>query len=218
MIPVDLIFLGALFIIFLVGGSIAGFTILSRVKWPFKVNILQDIPPYGYIPVKKDRAKLVKFGDGGEELFYLKKTKAHKLGYGKRIGKNSIAWGIGQDGYWYNCTFGNLDKKLMQIGIMPVERDLRFGNSVVRKGLEKDFGNKNFFEKWGVAITIFILIIAIAVQGSFQWIHLNKQIEIDRINSETAKTNVEVVKSQEQLMSAIANIKQGGTGLIPVGG
>lgn len=140
--------------LFLLSGAIVAFVILSKRRWPFKVIVLENISGSGYVPTKNDRARLIKFGDGGEEIFYLKRGKKYRVGYGKRIGKNYIAWAIGEDGYWYNITFGNLDKRLAELGVNPVDRDMRFSNASLRKGIENRYDQKTFFDKYGTAITI----------------------------------------------------------------
>jgi hypothetical protein len=217
---VEWIVLGVLFFFFFVGACITTFMLLSRWRWKYKVTILEDVTGSGiYQPTKKDRARLIKFGDGGEEIFYLKKLKRYRVAYGKRVGKNYIAWAIGQDGYWYNITFGNLDKKLLEVGVSPVDRDMRFAMASLRKGIETRYNEKTFFEKWGVPITIGILIIGIIAQGVTTYYILSKQKEITNANVEGTRVSLEVMKLAKEVLGDVDTIKGtgGGTsGLVPV--
>jgi hypothetical protein len=95
---------------------------------------------------------------------------------------------------------------------MPVDRDLRFANSSLRKGIENRYNEKTFFEKWGVTITIIMLIIAMIVGGIVLYISFNKQIEMATINAEGMKVAKEVAELQRQLLSNIDIIKEGGSG------
>lgn len=201
---------------FVIGGIISWYVIF-RMRWNFVVTIMQNVPPFGTIPVGNDRARLIKFGDGGEEIFFLRKRKMYRSGYGKRIGQNKICWTIGSDGYWYNTTFGDIDKKLMEIGVNPTERDMRMGNTVLRKGIENRYNDKTFFEKWGAAISIGLIIVAILAQAAGTFINHNKEKEIAATNLQVANTNKEVLEASKGILTTVATVRDGGTGLVPAG-
>lgn len=200
-----------LFVIMMALFSITGIAIAiyfyGKRQWPWKVTVMRDVPPFGTIPYANDRAKVIAFGDGGEEIFFLKKMKKYKVGYGKTIGDKKICWTISQDGYWYNTTFGNLDKKLKQIGIIPVERDLRLAHSSMRKGIENRYNDKTFYERWAVPITIGMLIFAMIVAGVGMWYSNSKQLQIAQVNAEATKTSLEVTKLNKEVLELL----KGGT-------
>lgn len=183
------------------------------MMWPITATLLEKIPPFGYIPVKNYKARLVKFGDAGEEIYYLKGIKKYRIGYGKKIGRNRIAWAKGDDGYWYNVTFGDMDKRLQQVGIVPVERDMRFATAALRKGIENRYNDKTFFEKWGVPISIGMLILGMLVQGAVMWFLLDKMGDTSTISLETSKVNKATMELANQVLSNIASLQNGGTGL-----
>lgn len=202
--------------IFFVGGAITSFIVYQRFKWPILVTILEKVPPFGYIPTMNDRARIISFGDGGEEIVRLKKAGKYRVSYGRKIGNKKIAFAIGEDGYWYNVVFGDFDKKLGEIGVLPVDRDMRLANSAIRKGIENRYSDKSFFEKWGVAITIGMLVIAILIQAGGTWFNHTKSLEVSRSNLEVAKVNKETMESTNSIIGKLNILQQGGSGISPI--
>jgi len=99
-----------LLVIFLVSFTIA---ILFYVVFQFrtfnrKIIVFENISGQGFQPVLKDRARLISLGDGGEEILFLKKKKVYRTAYGRKMGKNTYWFAIGQDGYWYNVVLGDV--------------------------------------------------------------------------------------------------------------
>jgi hypothetical protein len=194
----DLVLFWGLFGLFMITGGVICFIWLYRARWNFIWVLIQD----GKI-VKRGRCRLISFGDGGEEIFFLKGINKWKVAYGKRIGTNQIAWGLGKDGYWYNIELGNVDTALLEIGVNPVDRDMRYATASVRKGIENRYTDKSFMEKWGTSITIILIILAISAQGVSSYFTLKKQGEI---NVQTSTANLEAVKTSERVMGLSADI------------
>lgn len=136
------------------------FVIYNRV-----VNVFENIGGRGYQPVFKDKARLIKIGDGGEELLYLRKKKVYRTAYGKKMGKNTYWFAVGQDGYWYNIVLGDVDAKFGMLDIEPTDREMRFMNVAMRRNAEARYNKPNLFEKYGQIIVnfIFLIIIIIAI-------------------------------------------------------
>ena len=88
---------------------------MTNKKFKYKIVLFENIGGQGYKVVMKDRARLIKIGDGGEEILYLRKTKAYRAAYGRKMGKNTYWFAVGQDGYWYNFLLGDLDLSLIHI-------------------------------------------------------------------------------------------------------
>lgn len=212
---VEIIILFVIGFLFLLAGGVVMFIFINRWRWPYKVIIFENVSGAGYQPSGRDRARMVKFGDGGEEIFYLKKRKLFRAAYGKRIGTRYIAWAIGEDGFWYNIVFGNVDKRLMELGVNPVDRDQRLTHSAMRKGIENRYNQKTFFEKWGAAITIGVLIVGILIQGAVIWFNLQQQAKITASNAQAMETVKEVMTITHQIMGNANIVKQGGAGIIP---
>jgi hypothetical protein len=203
-----------LLVFFLLTGAVIAFVYFRNIIWNFKVTIFEDIPPYGNIPIKNDRAKFIKFGDGGEEIYYLRKAKKYRVAHGRLIGKNKIAWAIDPvSKQWYNIGFEALDKKLKQIGVNPVHLDLRYANAALRKGIMNRYDDRSFVEKYGVPITIGMLILAIIIQGGAMWFFMNKLLQVSSTNLEAIKASKEVMLAAKEVISALTNLQGAGSGI-----
>lgn len=214
MIGIEWIIFIVLVVIFLISGGVIGFIFLYRYIWNYTYVVIDESTGTPLIS-KKGRCKLMSFGDGGEEVFFLKGVNKWRASYGKRIGKNQICWVIGDDGYWYNIGFEGLNKKLRTLGILPVDRDMRYANSSIRKGIENRFNDKTFAEKYGSFILIGLLVIGIIAYGVGQFYAL-KQINVGlATNSKASETNKEVMEIASKVVASLAQLQNGGTGLRP---
>jgi len=195
--------------LFMLGGIIVAVVIGYRMRWNFSWVLIEK----GKI-IKRGKCRLIPFGDGGEEVFYLRGLKRYRVAYGKRIGVNQIAWAVGKDGYWYNVELGDLDTKLMEVGVMPVDRDMRYAYASVRKGLEKRYDDKTFMEKWGATISIGLIIIALIIFGVTQYYSNKKSGEF---NLEISKNNLEAMKGIKEAIVSMDQILGGKSAAAPAG-
>lgn len=202
-----------LFAFFFVITLAVGLYILNRFKWNYAYVVLEEQPNGNMMITRRGRARLMSFGDGGEEIFYLKGMKKWRVAYGKRIGKNQIAWGVGKDGYWYNIDFGSLDKKLKEVGVFPVDRDMRYAYAAVRKGIDSRFENKTFLDKYGTVISFGMLFLCICAIGAFAWLNNSQQKEIAGTYAEATKTTVVLMEKMDIVVTKLNNINVGGSGV-----
>lgn len=216
MVNWTLIIIGSFFTMFFIIACIVVFIVMSRQRWNFKYVLFENVAGQGYIPTKRGKCRLISFGDGGEEIFLLKKSNKWRVAYGKRIGTNQIAWAVGDDGYWYNISFENLNKKTLEMGVLPVDRDMRYAYASVRKGIDKRYNSQNFMDKYGTLISFGMLFLCIIALGIVMWMTLDKQADVASANAEGMKTSLEVMKLAKDVLGKVDNIKSGGTGLVPV--
>lgn len=189
--------------LFLVTAIIIGCVLLWRLRWKMKWVLLQEQPNGKLEIVKRGSMRPMAFGDGGEEIFYLRGVNKFKVAYGKRIGKNQVAWAVGQDGYWYNVDFGGIDKRLREAGVFPVDRDMRMANSVARKGIEQKHGSKDFMEKYGTIIAFGMLFLCICALGLSQWWAFHELNKGKAQSTEQLSIQKEVVDRYDALLSRI---------------
>lgn len=195
-----------LVLVFLATGAVVTFVIMARMRWPFKYVVLENTAGNGYVISRRGRARIVGFGDGGEEIFLLKHLNKYRIGYGKRIGPKQIGWAVGDDGLWYQFNFGNLNKTLRELGVMPVSVNVRLGMSSVRKGLDKRYEEKSWMEKYGMVIGLtFILLMSIVLGGAI-WFMSKKNVEAAQITSENLKINGDTMESIQKTLGALDNI------------
>lgn len=215
-----------IFGLFLVVGFVVTFKILSNLRWPFSYVVLEDVAGRGFVISRRGKCRVISFGDGGEEVFLLKHIKKYRIAYGKRIGPKQIGWAIDQSGDWYNFSFGDLNKKLMELGVMPSSIDVKMSMASLRKGIDKQFLDKSGWEKYGPAIMFGTLILSLLIFAGMNWYMSNKNVEIAQINAENSKVSKEAIdssilvqqKSNEILDRLASTIGLGGSGIIIEGG
>lgn len=200
---------GFIIFIFFASGITSLIIILGRLRWKFGVVITETINNLTQI-TGRDRARMIKFGDGGEEIFFLKRRKKYRAGYGKRIGRNQIMWSIGEDGNWYNTTLGNFDKKLLEVGVIPVDRDVRLANSSIRKGINMRYDDKGWMDKYQGFIYASMFFFIILAFAGLMWFAFDKLQDVNSANLQAIETSKEVMELASETLSNIDNIRGGG--------
>jgi len=201
-------------IVVIIGLGITALYFMNRFKvYNKKIVVFENISGQGFQPVYKDRARLVKLGDGGEELLYLLKKKVYRTAYGKKMGKNIYWFAIGQDGYWYNVVLGDVDAKMGMLDIEPIDRDMRYMHVAIRRNITDRYKKQSIMDKYGSYIMsgVFLIIMLVGI-----WFLLDKIADINSSSAESVKMAVEVQKETKNIISALDNL-QGGSGLQPSG-
>jgi len=177
-----------------------------------KIVVFENVSGQGFQPIYKDRARLINIGDGGEELLYLMKKKVYRTAYGRKMGKNTYWFAIGQDGYWYNCVLGDVDAKMGMLDIEPIDRDMRYMHVAVRRNITERYRKVKFMEKYGTIVlsAIFLLIMIGGI-----WFLLDKLAETANANAGAIKSSQAVLDATKQVLSSLENVC-GGSGIKPV--
>ena len=175
-----------------------------------KIIVFENIAGQGFQPVFKDRARLIKLGDGGEELLFLLKKKVFRGAYGRKMGKNEYWFAIGQDGYWYNCVLGDLDAKMGMLDIEPIDRDMRYMHVAVRKNTQERYRKVKFMEKYGTIVMsgMFVLIMIVGI-----YFLLDKMGDIASTVNKGIESSVKVQETTNKILSSLDNIVRGGSGI-----
>lgn len=188
--------------------------IYNVLVYRFKINIFENLSGAGYIPTKKDKARIVRFGKSGETMFWLKKAKDYLPSNGQRIGKNNLAYCIGPDGIWYNITFGDLDTKMGILDIEPVDRDMRHHHVAKAQMIEQDYNKKSWMDKYGVIVfgALILGIFAIFAYAMFDRMADAATVTQEglKVGQELSKANLQIVERLDQLLS--------GSGIVPAPG
>jgi len=210
---------------FLITGTIVTIYIMSRLRWPLKIVIISNEAGKGYGISGRDRARVVNFGDQGEELILLKKRKKLKVGYGKRIGPKQIGYVVAQDGLWYQTDFADFDKTLRELGLVPTSVNVRMSMSSARKGLNEMMKPKSWADKYAIPFMIgAILLMGIILSASII-IMSKKQVEVAQINAyainDSLATQQATQQTLQQLNILIGKVNSNpiyqGSGLVPNG-
>ena len=202
----------AIVIVALIFCAVIMWAIYMSKVYKYKIEVFENVSNQGYQPTTKDTARLVKVGDGGEEILYLRKKKAYRTAYGRKMGKNTYWFAVGQDGYWYNFLLGDLDAKLGMLDIEPIDRDMRYMHVAIRKNIEQNYKKQNFLEKYGVVLASFIVLLMLLVGG---WFILDKMADITSNLSTAVKTSGDLVNPMQQALAKVDEIcsRCGGSGL-----
>ena len=204
---VALIFIG-----FISVGGFGMFMIYLKKLYNRKVVVFENIAGQGWVKSFDDSARLLKIGTGGEEILYLRKRKVYRTAYGKKMGKNTFWFAIGQDGYWYNFILGDLDAKMGMLDIEPIDRDMRYMHVAIRKNTQDRYLKTNFMEKYGT-----MLMLGIYMLGFFigTWFLLDQLGEIATQLSSTIGEMEKVVKPMTEALGRVDSICSGGSGVRP---
>lgn len=200
----------------MLAGGITTWLLLSRRRWPIKVAIInKNIKSHGSHIAGWDRARLVDILDAGEQIYYWKRRKKYRIGNEEYLGTKLMGWARGKDGYYRNVGLGDVDLYLAKAGLIPTNIEMRTTTGVVRKSLNDRHQTKTFLEKWGVPITILLLILAIGVQAGGAIWERREANKGRAAEQQTAEIQKETMQLAKETLSAISNIRLGGSGLIP---
>jgi len=179
---------------------------IDNKKYKYRIEIFENLGGTRYVKTGVDRAKVMRLGDGGEELLWLKKKKRFENAYGRKMGHNLLWYAIGQDGYWYNCTLGDLDAKQGMLDIEPIDRDMRYMHVAIRKNITERYKKTNFMEKYGVMLMggLFLIIMIGGI-----WFLLDKMAESSSTMAEVSRVSLKVLQGNEQVLTALDNVISG---------
>lgn len=175
-----------------------------------KIIIWENVGAGHYQQTGQDRARLIKLGDGGEEVLYLKNRKLFRTAYGRKQGKNTYWFAVAQDGYWYNIVLGDLDAKKGMLDIEPVETDLRYMHVALRKNAQERYRKKKFMETYGTLIIngIFLVMMVVAV-----WLLID---QVGNLIGEATQTVGSVTANNELIIKSLSKVDEicsGGSGI-----
>jgi len=194
---------------------IAGISImLFFMTYNKKVIVFENISGMGYQPILSTRARIVKLGIGGEEILKTLVGGKYVSAYGRKMGRNTYWYAKGQDGYWYNCTLGDLDTKLSMLDIEPVDRDVRMFHVALDKLSHQTYGKTGFLEKYGIHIMLFAFLIVMLVGF---WIIAGKINEGLVATNAAANINLQTVEAADAALTKVDSINRN-SGLVDAGG
>lgn len=212
---INWIYIALIFVIVIIIGIVI-FLVYDKRTYRRKIIVFENISGQGFQITHRDKARVVRLGDGGEELLYLKKKKVYRTGYGRKMGQNTYWFAIGQDGYWYNIVLGDLDTKLGMLDIEPIDRDMRYMHVAIRKNITERYRKQHFMEKYGTIMLsgIFILIMIIGLG-----ILINKMTQTAGAVNTAVTTANQVMQTADRIMNRVEvvnkNVDNAQSGLIP---
>jgi len=201
----------AIILLVFISVAIIIFILVMNKKFNRKIVLFENIAGQGYQVTFKDRARVVKIGDGGEEILFLRKKKVYRTAYGKKMGKNTYWFAVGQDGYWYNILLGDLDAKMGMLDIEPVDRDMRYMHVAIRKNITERYRKIGVMEKYGAMIFGGIFLIALIIGG---WILIDQIGELMNQAAASQAAGTKTLEAVQSILSRMDTICSGGSGII----
>jgi|TARA_R100001530_G_scaffold34477_3_gene26942 hypothetical protein len=175
-----------------------------------RIKVFENIAGAGWQHTGNDKARIVKVGDGGEEIMYLQKRRVYRTAYGRKMGKNTYWFAIGQDGYWYNVVLGDLDAKMGMLDIEPIDRDMRYMHVAIRKNIQERYRKIGFMEKYGQILMsgIFFIILIIGI-----WLLISKVEDLITIAGQNIEAGKPVADALSNAVGNLDNLCSGGSGI-----
>jgi len=198
--------------IFAIVIAIAIYLIYQARIYNKKIIVFENISGQGYQPTIKDKARTVKIGEEGFQVLYLRRLKVFRTAYGRKMGKNTYWFAVGQDGYWYNIVLGDIDAKMGMLDIEPVDRDVRGFHTAVGKNIRERYRKQKFMEKYGMimigGLALFVVLIGI-------YFLLDKVANISEGAAQAVEAAAKLQDSSRAIISSLDNICTGGRGIQP---
>jgi hypothetical protein len=197
---------GLFFFIVIIALGVMGWLWLENKKYKYRIDVFENLGGTRYVKTLTDRAKVISVGAGGEELLWLRKKKAYRTAYARKMGKNLIWFAIGQDGYWYNVTLGDLDAKQGELDIEPIDRDMRYMHVAIRKNIENRYKKVKFMEKYGTIImnSLFLIIMLFGL-----YFLITKLGDASSAAGAAAEASRQTMEMAKQVLGALENICAG---------
>jgi len=189
--------------------AVVGVALWIYYQWKIynkKIILFENIAGQGYQVVGRDKARIVKIGDGGEEILFLRRRKVYRTAYGRKMGANTYWFAIGQDGYWYNIVLGDLDAKMGMLDIEPIDRDMRYMHVAIRKNIQDRYKKESFMQKYGVMVIsgVFLLVMLIAI-----WLLMSKAGDLIQASERTVQTIPQLAEHVETIVSKLDTVYSG---------
>ena len=199
---------GALGLLGLIIVGVLTFWFFNNKKYNKKIVILEDVAGSDDLEVVgRDRATLVKMGESGMEILYLKKRKKYLGAYGKRMGKDTYNFAIGPDGYWYNITLGGLTEGLDKVKIKPTNVNMRYQNEGLMQTIKSRYDATTFMQKYGGLIAYVVLI---AITGIMIFLLFDKFIELSGSVAASVDASAAVMEETKKVIGALDSLKASG--------
>ena len=200
-----IIFWGLLALVIMMIMGFGAWWYIDVLRYKRKIPIYADVAGRP-TRVAIDRARVVKLGQGGEEVWYLKKRKQQIPPASIAMAKDEYWHYIKEDGDLINFGIENLNVIAKKAGIHFTNADMRYARSNIQRNLKDKYNKVTFMDKYGTVMIFTVHIIIVTVM--FVWILKDF--------SKVAASLDSAIKNAADLVKA-ASIANGGgaTGLVP---
>lgn len=195
---------------FVIVGGFCAFLIIMRKQFKYNAVIFERVD--GRFKVTgKDRAKKIKLGGHGDEIFQLQKRKKVLPMPTIQTGNNTYWYFISDDGEWINFGPGDFDENRREVGAQFLDKEMRYARSSLEYAFRERYDGPDFWQKYGglVAYTALILVTAIGF-----WLLIDKMVDVAGTVKGAVDSAAKVLEATERLLGAADNVQSGGSGFI----
>ncbi len=194
-----------LILIFGIGAGFGTYIYLREKKFNKKIVVFSEAD--GRFQVTgKDKAMIVRFGNGGDTIIRLRKYKKFLPVPTIQTGINTYWYFIREDGEWINFGMEDLNQKQKSMGARFLDKEVRFARASLQKNLKERYDAPTFMQKYGGVLTYTVLIIVV---GLVMWLWFDKIIQISSNISKAVEMAITLSDKQNTILSNMDNICTG---------
>lgn len=197
-------------VIMLIVFGIGGFLLYRYMKFNKKVIIFEKINNK-FEPAKRDKAMLMKYGTGGDQLFYLRKLKKYLPVPEIQTGRNIYWFFLREDGELINFGPGDFDEQSRSLGAKFLDKEMRYARVSLQSHWKERYEKPKFWEKYAGVIMNIIAITLILV---FLFLVVQEYVGALGTLEGLLKTSSDVQEANLRVLAALDNVCQG-SGLVP---
>lgn len=191
-----------LFIFAIIIISVIAYFVVMKKKFNKKVIIFEKVNGR-FEPNVKDRGMLMRYGTGGDQVFYLKKLKKYLPVPELQTGRNTFWFFLRQDGELINFTPRDFDEQSRTMGAKFLDKEMRYARVSLQSHWKERYDKPKFWEKYGGLI---VNLMAILIVMIFLFLIIDKIFDsLSKVES-LIKTANEVQQTDLRVLSALDNI------------
>ena len=197
-----------LIIVFAIIAAVATYFIVSAKQFKLEVIIYEKIG--GEMrPNRRDKAKRIYIGNGGDEALFLRKHRKILPMPTIQVRPNTFYYAISDDGEWVNFKFGDFDKDRKEMGATFLDKEMRYARTSLQYMSKERYDKRGFWEKYGgiVAYAALILVTAIGY-----WLLIDKMIDLSQASSGAVNAAQAVLEETKRILGILDTLT-GGSGL-----
>ncbi len=182
--------------------GIITYFVIKHYKFKSKIIIFKKIGGR-WEDSKRDRAMEVRFGLGGDKLFYLQKLRKYIPIPEIQTGRNTYWLFQRRDGELINFEMEDLDEASKKMGAKFLDKEMRFSRVSLQSHWKERYDKPKFWEKYGTLVINIILIVIIMV---FVFLILDKHLSsVSQLNA-MLETATELQEVNKQVLGALENV------------
>lgn len=184
------------------------FFFIRNKQFSSKVVIFEKVSGR-FEPTKKDRARFIPIGKGGDTVFLLKKFRKVLPNPEIQTGRNTYWYAIREDGEWINIGIEDIDTKARLMGARFLDKEMRYARTSLQAGIKERYEKSNWFKEHA---SLIVNIAAIVIIMVFLWLIVDKLIDLSSSVSSAVDAARAVLEETKNILGSLDNL-QGGSGI-----